>query len=102
MIHVPFLWVEGIALFPFILTKHSENGAMFLNHERIHLQQQLEMGILPFYVWYLTEYLIRLLKLQNHDQAYRSISFEREAYAMQSDCGYLAQRSFWGFLGYLR
>lgn len=101
VIHVPFLWVEGMALFPFLLTKRKQNGATLLNHERIHLRQQLEMGVALFYIWYLIEYLIRLIKLQNHDRAYRSISFEREAYARESDYNYLTQRAFWGFLGYL-
>lgn len=100
-IHVPFLWIEGIALFPFVFTKQKKFGADFINHERIHLRQQLEMGVVFFYLWYLCEYLIHLIHLQNHYKAYRAISFEKEAYAHQSNINYLGQRSVWAFLRYL-
>lgn len=36
------------------------------------------MLILPFYIWYLIEWLIRLVV--NFKMAYMSVSFEREAY----------------------
>jgi hypothetical protein len=49
--HVSFLWVDGIALFPFILVKRKSPGRLLLNHECIHLRQQLEMGLVFFYVW---------------------------------------------------
>jgi hypothetical protein len=90
-----------MAVFPFILTRLRQCGDTFLNHEQIHLRQQLEMGVIPFYLWYFTEYLIRLTCLRNHYQAYRAISFEREAYAMENDCAYLKRRGFWAFLEYL-
>ncbi|WP_231717825.1 1-aminocyclopropane-1-carboxylate deaminase/D-cysteine desulfhydrase [Nonlabens sp. YIK11] len=55
--------------------------------------------ILPFYLWYLVEYLIGRLTM-NHDQAYRNIIFEREAYAMENDLNYLSKRSRWSFLDF--
>ena len=39
--------------------------------------------IMLFYVWYVIEYIIRLLLYRNHYRAYRNIVFEREAVALQ-------------------
>ena len=96
------LWVEGIALFPFILLRTKSPSRFLINHERIHLRQQLEMAIIPFYVWYLIEYLIRLAQYKKHYLAYLHISFEREAYQNQGNLDYLKNRGFWAFLKYLK
>jgi hypothetical protein len=91
---------RGIALFPFVFIKYAEdkNNIVFLNHERIHLRQQLEMLIIPFFVWYIFEFCLRWIHYKNFDLAYRNISFEREAYANEKDLDYLTTRSFWFFL----
>ena len=60
-----------------------------VNHERIHTAQMRELGYLPFYVIYVLEWLVRLLMRGN---AYRNISFEREAYRHQRDLDYLEKR----------
>ena len=94
----------GIALWPFLLLKDSalKADAIFMNHERIHLRQQVELLVLPFYLWYGIEYLVRLVQYQDRYKAYRNISFEREAYAKENDPAYLKKRSFWGFLGFYK
>lgn len=94
---------RGLAAFPFVFVKHPEDkeNAVFVNHEKIHLRQQIELLIIPFFVWYLTEYLVRLVQYKNADLAYRNISFEREAYANEKDLYYLKQRSFYKFWNYL-
>ena len=76
----------GIALFPFVFVRDKALGThpVFLNHERIHLRQQAELLILPFYIWYVTEYVVRRLHYPSQKEAYRNISFEREAYANES------------------
>ena len=102
IVRVPFLWVNGMALFPFVLIKRPGPSARLLNHERIHLRQQLELGILPFYVWYLLEYIVRRFQYGNHYVAYLNISFEREAFAHDADLDYLKARPFWAFRRYLR
>jgi hypothetical protein len=99
---VPGLWVNGMALWPLILLSRPGPSARLLNHERIHLRQQLELLIGPFYLWYLAEYLVRRWQLGTHEAAYRAISFEREAYAHDTDPGYLRRRRFWAFLKYIR
>jgi hypothetical protein len=101
-VHVPFLWVEGMALFPFILSRRSSCSKIFLNHECIHLRQQIEMGLVLFYIWYLAEYVVRLIEFRNHALAYYNISFEREAYQNEGNADYLLRRSFWAFLKYMR
>jgi hypothetical protein len=94
---------RGMAVFPFVLMKHDFDKAnqTFVNHEKIHLRQQLEMLILPFFIWYFLEYLIRLIQYRNRDLAYRNISFEREAYTKETDLNYLKKRQFFQFLNYI-
>ncbi|MBO5541772.1 MAG: hypothetical protein J5980_12600 [Muribaculaceae bacterium] len=69
-----------------------------VNHERIHTAQILEMGIIGFYVWYVVEWMVRLLRRGN---AYRKISFEREAYDNQRDLDYLQHRRHYAWRKYL-
>jgi len=84
--------IRAIALFPFILMpKSTVVDDELLNHERIHLMQQLELLVIPFYVWYLIE-----LKRKG----YYGVCFEREAYLNDSDMGYLKRRRPYSFLKY--
>lgn len=96
---VGWLPVSGIALFPFILFKKKDFSISptLMNHERIHLQQQLELLILPFYVWYIIEYIYFRFAGKKHQEAYRSISFEKEAYQNENDMNYLNIRKRWGY-----
>jgi hypothetical protein len=98
---IPWLWVNGMALWPVILVGMARPSARLLNHERIHLRQQLELLVLPFYVWYLVEYLVKWLRYRHHDAAYRAIGFEREAYAHDAEPAYLRRRTVWAFLKYV-
>ena len=102
IVRIARLGPDGMALFPFILVRHPNPGPVLLNHERIHLRQQAELGILPFYIWYVVEYLIRRWQYRNHYQAYRNISFEREAFANEQHLTYLSTRPFWTFAQYLK
>ncbi|WP_219634567.1 hypothetical protein, partial [Flavobacterium chungangense] len=77
-------------------------NVVFLNHEKIHLRQQIEMLILPFFIWYILEFFIRFIQYKNRDLAYRNISFEREAYIKETDLNYLRNRSFFQFLHYMK
>lgn len=94
---------RGLAFFPFVFLKYQfdKSDKIFLNHERIHLQQHVEMFIFPFYVWYFLEFCFRMIQYRNFDLAYRNISFEREAYDKENDLDYLKQRKFWNFLKYI-
>ena len=81
--------------------KNSKNNLVLLNHEKIHIRQQLELLIVPFFIWYGIEFLIRYFQFMNWNLAYRNISFEREAYANEKDLNYLKKRSFWEFYNFL-
>lgn len=69
-----------------------------INHEKIHLRQQLELLILPFYILYLINYLFNLIIYKKHDLAYRKIIFEQEAYLHDADLKYLKNNSWYGWI----
>ncbi len=94
---------NGISLWPFVILKNEsfKNDPVLLNHEKIHLKQQAEMLLVFFYVWYGIEFGIRLLQHKNKFQAYRNISFEKEAYKNEFNINYTQSRKFWDFLKYL-
>ena len=95
---------RGMAVFPFVLMKYDfdKTNGVFVNHEKIHLRQQLELLIIPFFIWYVFEFLFRLIQYKNKDLAYRNISFEREAYSNEKNLNYLKNRSFFQFLNYIK
>lgn len=75
--------INGIALYPFIIV-NDKNNEVLINHEKIHLAQQKELYILPFYYLYLKYYL--------KDLVYLNICFEKEAYQNQDNLLYLNTR----------
>jgi hypothetical protein len=97
---VPFMKHAGMALYPFILVSRPEYkvDAVLIRHEQIHLQQQLELLILPFYLLYFFNYVFNLCRYRDHDKAYLQIRFEREAYQHEKDPDYLNRRRIWAWL----
>ncbi len=95
--------VIGIALFPVILVRDKAllTDRCLIHHEKIHLRQQLELLILPFYIWYLLEFLWRWANTKSIKKAYLTISFEREAFENENNLRFLQKRKFWNFLNYL-
>jgi hypothetical protein len=94
---------RGLTVFPFVFIKYRfdcENKTL-VNHEKIHIRQQMELLVLPFFLWYFVEYAVRLLQYKNANLAYRNISFEREAYSNEPRLDYLKTRPFFSFLNYL-
>ena len=93
-----FEWILGggimaLAFFPFIIMpKTTKLTTVLVNHEKIHLRQQLELLLLPFYIWY----LIALKR-----KGYFSVSFEMEAFDNENDLNYLKKRRPYAFLKYL-
>ena len=82
----------AMALFPFILVNRTKKAdEVLINHERIHLMQQLEMLVIPFYLLYLFELITR---------GYRQISFEKEAYENEKNLRYLLERKWYSWLRY--
>lgn len=83
----------AITLFGLVFVKDKRKIDQYvLNHEKIHCCQQLEWLYLPFFVLYGIEWLVGICRYGDWDKAYRSISFEREAYAHDSDLDYIPRR----------
>lgn len=95
---------SGMAIYPFIIlrNKADSNDKLFINHEKIHLKQQLELLIIPFYLWYIIEYFIRLVVTRDKQKAYLNLSFEKEAYQNEHNLNYLKDRKYYSFLKYLK
>ena len=82
----------GITIWPFIfIAEDVVITKRLINHEKIHLRQQLELLVIGFYIWYLIEYYIR---------GYYNVSFEKEAYANDGDMEYLKKRKLFSFWKY--
>lgn len=84
------------------------------NHEMIHVEQQLDfvggneklyvLGGIIFYIWYFIEWLIKLLIsgfTLGKVKAYRSISFEQEAYENDQTLKYRTYRKRFHWLKYV-
>ncbi|HYV92280.1 MAG TPA: hypothetical protein VE978_10870 [Chitinophagales bacterium] len=96
------LHVRGMALYPFILLREKKflDDVVLMNHERIHHRQEVELLIVPFYLLYVVNYFINRFRYSTHDEAYRNIIFEREAYSNESDLGYLKTRKWFSSFQY--
>ena len=92
-----------MALFPCIIfrEKSFQHDSIIMNHELIHHRQQTELLIIPFYFFYLVNYLINRIKYRSHHEAYRNIIFEREAYANDNNLQYLRSRKLWAFVKFI-
>jgi hypothetical protein len=93
---IPFKGYSAMMLFGFLFTRDKRKVTeRTIRHESIHARQMWELLVVGFYVWYFVEWMIRLFMKGN---AYRNISFEREAYANQDDISYLTTRKLFAFL----
>ena len=81
----------AICLFGFIFAIRPLSATEY-NHERIHAVQQRELLYLPFFLWYVIEWLVLLVKYRDGKKAYYNIRFEKEAYNHQQDLQYLKNR----------
>lgn len=93
-----------MAIWPFIFLrdKKMKTDLVLINHEKIHLKQQKELLFFLFFVWYFTEFFIRWIYYGRIMEAYRNISFEREAYVNDQNLEYIRDRKFWNFLSYMK
>jgi len=102
--HIPLKGFSAINLFGVIFARNDffPLSKKIIYHESIHACQIKEMLFVFFYVWYLLEWLIRLLIYKDGIKAYKNICFEREAYENDENRSYLNNRRHWTFLKYLR
>lgn len=95
--------VLAMALWPFVIykDKKTSENKVIQNHEKIHHRQQIELLILPFYIWYIIEYWAGMFKHKfKHEISYRNISFEIEAYKHESNMTYLKKRAYFSHWKY--
>lgn len=121
------LWANytTITLTAFVFTEFKNEKDMpqwVRNHECTHARQWTEMfllsgliiwavslfvdisqwlyllAVLAFYLWYVIEWLVRLII--NGKQAYKYISFEQEAWAAQYNETYLENANYFSWLKY--
>ena len=123
---IPFPGFMAITLWPFIFVRKKAFSSFtrsVMNHERIHARQQLEtlcvgaviasvfiaagcgwwsLLALPLFLWlYGFEWVVLFLCLGNSHRAYRSVSFEQEAYDNEDDPSYLQNRRPFAWLNYV-
>lgn len=93
--------VRAITLAPFGIyfrDKRTVRSKRTMNHEKIHWKQQLELLIIFFYVLYFLEWIFKIFFTSN---AYRNLSFEREAYKFDDDFEYLKNRKHYAWIKYI-
>ena len=96
---IPFKGYAAINLFGILFVRKGVKITdRLINHELIHTAQMKEMSYVPFYLWYVLEWLVRLTMKGN---AYRNISFEREAYANEYNQDYLRHRKPYSWTDYI-
>ena len=90
-----FINIGGITIYPFIILKE-KNKKQGVNklvvHESIHIKQAEELLVLPFYILYVLEWLVKSLIHKSFKKGYYNISFEREAYSNQYNKEYISKR----------
>jgi hypothetical protein len=97
--------VLAMALWPFVIykDKKTSENSVIQNHEKIHHRQQIELLIIPFYIWYFIEYWVGMFKFKfKHEIAYRNISFEMEAYDQERNMNYLKSRPYFSNWKYFK
>lgn len=93
----------GLSLWPFIFLKNDalKEDIVLINHEKIHLKQQQELLIVPFYIFYITEWILKSIFYMDRYIGYQNVSFEREAYDNEKNLDYLNERKMFSFIKYL-
>ncbi len=99
-----FMRIGGITLWPFVVLRERYNSTAYfknkakriINHESIHIKQQEEVLVLPFYILYVLEWFIKLFFYGK--KSYYNISFEREAFDNDDNLDYLKTRKKYAWI----
>lgn len=95
-----FITINAITIYPFIIFRN-ETDDVTINHERIHIVQQRELLVLPFYVLYVGYWLInKFVHKEDSRIAYYNIPFEIEAYQNDENFSYLLNRKWFSWRKY--
>lgn len=105
-----FMKIGGITLFPYIILRERYRDNSYyvtkytnriINHESIHIQQQMETLIIPFFIWYIVEWFIKSIIYLSTTRGYQKISFEQEANEHEEDINYLKTRKRFSWIRYI-
>lgn len=126
---IPVKGKKAMTIWPFLFIRKDERMTRDDdNHEDIHSEQQMEVICIAFllirflslvfdalsmwwvfvsptvyYALYGLEYAFRRIVLRNDaNTAYKSVSFEREAYENETNYSYIKNRSMFAFIKYLK
>lgn len=97
---IPVKGYKAMAVCPFIFIRNEYKDAkndVTINHEKIHFEQQKDLSLVIFIIWYCLEWIIRVFK---YSKPYKNIGFEREAYQNARDFKYLENRKRYSFFKY--
>lgn len=93
--------ITGMTIFPFIFMRKDSVNSAVLNHESIHIRQQLETLIIGFYIMYLLFWLWNSITHFLPGGAYYRIPFEKEAYLNETNPNYLKTRKPFSWFRYI-
>lgn len=100
---IPFGGKKCINLFGVLFVKEKvQLSEVDMNHEAIHSEEMKDLLWIGFYLWYIIEWVVRLVQYRDCNKAYKNISFEREAYANQGNMDYIATRKWGSWMDYLK
>jgi hypothetical protein len=101
--YLPFNRFKAINLFGTVFARRQyfPLDKRAINHEYIHTRQMFELFIVGFYIWYILEWLYKLIIYKDRLMAYKKISFEKEAYINDINLDYLRERKLFSFIKYL-
>jgi len=95
-----FITIKAITIYPFIIFR-DETDEQTINHERIHIFQQRELLVLPFYILYVWYWLSnKFFHKDDSRLAYYNIPFEVEAYQNDQNLSYLFNRKSFNWWNY--
>ena len=116
-----FYDVAGVTLWPFVFVRYPEPSAAeldadaraggdlarrvraFVRHERIHLAQATEMGVLPFYALWLGDFVCGMrAHACDARESYIHSRLEQEAFDHEEEEGYLEARACCAWAAYPR
>ena len=112
-----FYEVAGITLWPFVFVRYPKPSdaelerhpalarqlRIFVTHERIHLAQATEMGVLPFYALWLGDFVCGMrAHACDARESYIHSRLEQEAFDHEEEEGYLEARACCAWAAYPR
>jgi hypothetical protein len=101
----PFHGFVALTLYPWIFVRKeykNKFNAKAERHENTHAKQQLECLWIFFFIIYILEWAVKgVICLFTKDNAYRSISFEQEAYEHEDEVYYNDVRKHFAWIRYI-